>query len=228
MNNNENGQSAAKQILTKPIKGWEDLYTISSDGKVYSIRSGKYLKPRLSMDGYERVALCRGRNYRREYRVHRLVAEAFIDNPNNLPQVNHKDFNKLNNYIENLEWCTNYENARYSIENNRPGFGNQQSERSSNTGRFIDYKVYTFTNVFNNNQFSIIGINNVLKQFGCGKKTFLANVVKYCNTGAYVKHGLFKGLRIDSEYLKVQRLVDNDVPSSEGKCGTSQVDEDIV
>lgn len=228
MNNNKNGQSAAKQILVKPIKGWENLYTISSDGKVFSIRSGKYLKPRLSMDGYERVALCRGRNYTREYRVHRLVAEAFIDNPDNLPQVNHKDFNVRNNYFENLEWCTNKDNAHYSMDANRKGFGNQENNRSSDTGRFINCKAYTFTNVYNNKSFTIIGIKNVLSQFGCSKKTFLANVVKYVNTGAYVKQGLFKGLKIDSEYLKVQRLVDNDVPSSEGKCGTSHVDEDIV
>jgi hypothetical protein len=226
--NNKNGQSAAKQILVKPIKGWEDLYTISSDGKVFSIRTGKYLKPRLSMDGYERVALCRGRNYRREYRVHRLVAEAFIENPNNLPQVNHKDFNVKNNCLENLEWVTNKENAEYSINAGREGFGNKRTNRSSATGRFIDYKAYTFTNVYNNESFTIIGIKNVLKQFGCPKKTFLANVVKYANTGAYVKQGLFKGLKIDSEYLKVQRLVDNDVLSSERKCGTSQADEDIV
>ena len=225
--NNENGQSAAKQILVKPIKGWEDLYTISSDGKVFSIRSNKYLKPRLSMDGYERVALCRG-NYRREYRIHRLVAEAFLENPDNLPQVNHKDFNTRNNYLENLEWCTNKENTEYSIRNNRKGFGNQILDREVYGGTFKACKAYTFTNVFNNKSFTIIGIKSVLSQFGCSKKTFLANVVKYCNTGAYVKQGLFKGLRIDSEYLKVQRLVDDDVPSSEGKCGTSNVDEDIV
>lgn len=226
--NNENGQSAAKQILVKPIKGWEDLYTISSDGKVFSIRSQKYLKPRLSMDGYERVALSRGRGYRREYRVHRLVAEAFIENPNNLPQVNHKDFNVRNNCLENLEWCSNYDNAHYSMNNDRHGFGKNPGIRDPKSGRFDACKAYTFTNVYNNKSFTIIGIKNVLSQFGCPKKTFLANVVKYCNTGAYVKQGLFKGLRIDSEYLKVQRLVDNDVPSSEGKCGTSHVDEDIV
>ena len=135
MENNKNGQSAAEQILVKPIKGWEGLYTISSDGRVYSIRSGIYLKPRLSLDGYERVALCNG-SIRREYRVHRLVAEAFLDNPNNLPQINHKDFNTLNNYLDNLEWCTNYDNAHYSIAANRVGFGNQQSSRGNN-GRFI-------------------------------------------------------------------------------------------
>lgn len=80
------------------------------------------------MDGYERVALCRdGKNY--EMRVHRLVAEAFIDNPNNLPQVNHKDFNRRNNVFTNLEWCDDYTNTHYSISNNRAGYGNQQFVR---------------------------------------------------------------------------------------------------
>ena len=146
--NIENGQSAAEQILTKPIKGWEDKYTISSDGKVYSIRSGKFLKPRLSMDGYERVALCDG-PIRREYRIHRLVAEAFVENPQNLPQINHKDFNKLNNYVTNLEWCDDYYNTHYSINSGRSGFGNQKSVRGTD-GQFKSCKAYTFTNVYNN------------------------------------------------------------------------------
>jgi len=225
--NNENGQSAAKQILTKPIPGWEDLYTISSDGRVFSIRSNKYLKPRMSIDGYERVALCRGRSYRREYRVHRLVAESFLENPNNLPQVNHKDFNRANNFVQNLEWCTNYDNAHYSISNGRNGY-DRPSLRNNNTGRFTICKAYTFTNIYNNKSFTIIGIQNVASQFGCTKANASAILHKYENTGAFVKNGYLKGLKIDSEYLKVQRLVDNDVPLSEGKCGTSQVDEDIV
>ena len=215
MNNIENGQSAAKQVLIKPIKGWEDKYLIYSDGRVYSLLRGKFLTPRLSMDGYERVCLFNdGKRY--EYRVHRLVAENFIENPDNLPQVNHKDFNRRNNWLYNLEWCTNYENVHYSIDNNRKGFGQNA------------IKVYTFTNVFNNKQFTIIGIKNVAKQFGCSEKNFKAIITKYANTGAYVKQGIFKGLRVDSEYLKVQRLVDNDVASSEAKCETSHVDEDIV
>ena len=166
------------------------------------------------MDGYERVALSsNGKRY--EYRVSRLVAEAFVENPNNLPQVNHKDYNTKNNWYENLEWCDNYTNFHYSYD----------------AGRFMtkrQYKVYTFTNVFNGEAFSIIGITNVAKKFASSKKNFKAVIKKYANTGMYVKQGIFKGLRIDSEYLEVQRLENNLVGSSEPKCGTPIKGEDIV
>ena len=214
MKNNENGQSAAKQIILKDVKGFEGLYKISNDGKVWSEYKKDFLKPRLSMDGYERVALSsNGKRY--EYRVSRLVAEAFVENPNNLPQVNHKDYNTKNNWYENLEWCDNYTNSHYSYD----------------AGRFMtkrQYKVYTFTNVFNGEAFSIIGITNVAKKFVSSKKNFKAVIKKYANTGMYVKQGIFKGLRIDSEYLEVQRLESNLVDSSESKCGTPIKGEDIV
>lgn len=211
---NKNGQSAAKQVTWKPIKNWEDLYEVSEDGQVYSIRRGKCLKPRMSLDGYKRVCLFKdGKGY--EYRVARLVAEAFVENPENKSQVNHKDYNRMNDIFTNLEWCSNYENAHYSYD----------------AGKYMipeNFKVYTFTNVYNGKTFSIIGISNVAKQFGCSKKNFKALITSYANTGKYVKQGLFKGLRIDSEYLKVQRLESDLVASSEAKCGTSLQEEDIV
>ena len=203
----ENGQSAAKQIERKPIKGWEGLYEITSNGEVFSLRKGIYLKPRLSMDGYKRVCLCDD-NKRREYRVARLVAETFIENPENKPQVNHKDYNRQNDCMDNLEWVTNYENALYSYDNNK----------FNNLGT---YKAYTFTNVYNGRAFTIVGINNVAKQFHCTAKNFKAILTKYNNTGAFVKQGIFKGLRVDSEYLKVQRLSQSGVESSDSKCKAS-------
>lgn len=212
--NNENGQSAAKQILTKPIKGWEDKYSITNDGRVYSYFSNKYLKPVFDKDCYATVNLSRD-NVVRKYKIHRLVAETFVDNPNNKQEVNHKDFNRSNNWFENLEWVTQEENDDWS-------------KLHGHNGRYDIQKAYTFTNVFNGNSFTILGFKNVLKQFGGSKRNFIDRVQKYANTGAYIKYGRFKGLRIDTEDLKVQRLVSNDVPSSEGKCGTSQVDEDIV
>ncbi len=214
MNNDKNWQSAAKRIDMKPIKGWESLYSITQTGEVYSIRNNKFLKSRLSMDGYKRVCLCDD-SKRYEFRVARLVADAFIDNPENKPQVNHIDYNRINDYVDNLEWCTNLENSLYS-------FDADKFEKPEN------YKVYTFTNVYNGNRFSIIGITNVAKQFGCSNKNFKALIYKYANTEMYIKQGIFKGLRIDSEYLKVQRLSLLGVDSSESKCGTSLMDEDIV
>lgn len=207
MNNNEKWQSAAKQIIMKPIKGFEELYSITEDGNVYSIRRNKFLKPRLSMDGYKRVCLCDDTK-RYEFRIARLVADAFVSNPENKEQVNHKDYNRLNDAVDNLEWCSNYENSHYSFDNNRFSIPK-------------DYKVYTFTNIYNNKSFSIIGMANVAKQFGCSRKNFNAIVTKYTNTGKYVKQGFFKGLRVDSEYLKVQRLSQMGVGSSESKCETS-------
>lgn len=206
----KNGQSAAKQIERKPIRGWEGLYEITNNGKVYSLKRGIYLKPRLSMDGYQRVCLC-DNNKRREYRVARLVAEAFIENPLNKPEINHKDFNRKNDVVDNLEWSTNYENAHYSYDNKRYKIP-------------TNYKAYTFTNVYNGKAFTIIGINNVAKQFHCTAKNFKAIIVKYANTGCFVKQGIFKGLRVDSEYLKVQRLSQSGVDSSESKCKESLKD----
>lgn len=210
----KNGKSAAKQIEMKPIVGWEGLYEITEDGKVYSLKRNIFLKPRLSMDGYNRVCLCNNK-FRREYRVARLVAEAFLEKPVDKTQVNHKDYNRQNDTMDNLEWVTDYENTYYSFKEDR----------------FLipeTYKVYTFTNVYNGKAFSIIGINNVAKQFHCTAKNFKAIICKYANTGMYVKQGIFKGLRVDSEYLKVQRLSQSGVGSSDPKCKASLQDEDIV
>ncbi len=89
----------------KDIKGYEGLYSITSCGKVYSYIKNRFLKPYYNGSGYFRVSL-KGK----QKAVHRLVAEAYIDNPKNLPEVNHKDLNKENNCINNLEWCDRQEN----------------------------------------------------------------------------------------------------------------------
>ena len=212
--NKENRQSAAKQIEMKFIPGWENYYSITNDGKVYSHKRGKFLKPRISMDGYNRVALTK-EGYRREYRIARLVAMSYIREPKEDEQVNHKDYNRVNDVLENLEWVTPSENIKYSFDNSRYVIPES-------------VKAYTFTNIYNGKSFTIIGIKNVAKQFGSSSKNFKACLTKYANTGMYVKQGFFKGLKIDSEYLKVQRLSHSGVESSDSKCGTSQADEDIV
>ena len=104
----------------KPVVGYEGLYMVSNWGRVKSIKFGKerILKPVTNSSGYLLVGLYKN-NIEKKYSVHRLVAEAFIPNPYNLPQVNHRDENKLNNNVDNLEWCTNEYNINYGTRTER-------------------------------------------------------------------------------------------------------------
>lgn len=96
------------QVIPYPL---DKNYLIYSDGRIFSKKSNRFLKPTLNKkNGYLYVSL--GRKLPKKY-VHRLVAECFISNPNNLPQVNHKDENKQNNNVNNLEWCTQNYNLCY-------------------------------------------------------------------------------------------------------------------
>lgn len=94
-------------------------YIVSSDGKVYSASTyspsyyHKEISQRLNSDGYLQVTVGKT-GHRSQYRVHRMVAEAFVPNPNNLPEVNHKDYDRTNNNADNLEWCTHADNVAHS------------------------------------------------------------------------------------------------------------------
>ena len=97
-----------------PIKGYEGLYEVSDYGRVKSLKFGKerILKPRRDKDGYLFVTLYKNGDHK-TCKVHRLVAQTFIPNPDNLPQVNHKDEDKENNSVQNLEWCDRKYNYNY-------------------------------------------------------------------------------------------------------------------
>lgn len=116
-------------------------YIVSSDGHIYSTHNSqrstyhKEIKQRANVDGY--MVITTGKTgTRRMMSVHRIVAEAFVPNPNNLPEVNHIDCNRANNCADNLEWCTHFDNIQYSIKMgnhicttdisgaNNPNFGN--------------------------------------------------------------------------------------------------------
>jgi hypothetical protein len=92
----------------------KDYYLITEDGNIYSLISDKYLKPKLSKDGYYEISLQSDRkNQKRVYvRIHRLVAYQFVPNPNNYPVVDHLDAKKTHNHYTNLEWVTILENTR--------------------------------------------------------------------------------------------------------------------
>lgn len=102
----------------KDIKGFEGLYQISSQGRIKSFLSGKWkLRSIKDRSGdYLRINLYKGKGRETTKSVHRLVAEAFIPNPNKYPCINHIDMNKQNNNIENLEWCSYKENNKKARE----------------------------------------------------------------------------------------------------------------
>lgn len=96
----------------KDIEGYDGRYQVSNQGHIRS-RNG-ILKAQINHKGYCVIRLSKGRLHKHSYSLHRLVASYFIDNPLNLPQVNHKDGNKTNNTVSNLEWCDNLYNQRHS------------------------------------------------------------------------------------------------------------------
>lgn len=104
----------------KDIKDFEGLYAITSCGRVWSYRKQKFLQPNTDKDGYLYVVLSVNQK-RKTVKIHRLVANAYIQNDNNFTQVNHRDENKQNNCVNNLEWCDSKYNDNYGTRNKRMG-----------------------------------------------------------------------------------------------------------
>ena len=116
-----------KNEIWKDIKGYERLYQVSNLGDIKSLKrnvyagNGKYRwqyerilsKKKTNGNGYITVSLYKNNDVQNRY-VHKIVAETFISNPNNYKYINHKDENKANNYVDNLEWCTARYNCTYN------------------------------------------------------------------------------------------------------------------
>ena len=155
----------------KDVVGFESLFLVSNFGEVYSKRSSKILKQNLHNNGYFTIATkIGGRNGKDVcFKVHRLVATAFLPNIENKPYVNHIDGVKTNNNVNNLEWCTAKENTDHAIR----------------TG-LLDYSKRSVVKVLNEDQISFIkekykpfcrefGSKSLAKMFGVSKST----IVKY-------------------------------------------------
>lgn len=131
--------------VRKPIPGYEGLYEVDECGRVFSSKSGKQKKQTLTDKGYKTVSLYKDGKYK-NMKVHRAVAMAFIDNPNNYPVVNHKDEDKTNNFVENLEWCTQRDNLVYGTARNRASEKLRGRERPESFRAVMREKIKAYQN----------------------------------------------------------------------------------
>ncbi len=195
-------------------------YNVSNYGRIIGLSSGKLLKTRLNQDGYVEITLGKNSEGRISERVHRLVAKLFVDNPNNLPEVNHKDFNRTNNYYENLEWTTHIDNIAYTVKNNRhatangrfsgknnPNYGNKKlsikyknnpelakellSRSKEQNGRAKKVKLYDINKVFIK-EFNYIG--------ACAEYLIKNNFTK-ANIDS-IRANITNSIKIDRPYLR--------------------------
>lgn len=120
-----------EEEIWKPIEGYEELYLISSYGRIWNELKNKIMNGYLN-HGYLSINL-RKNNTGKPYMIHRLVGFHFIPNPHNYPQINHKDECKTNNKVDNLEWCTSKYNNNYGTRNERISKKNKNKPKSYET-----------------------------------------------------------------------------------------------
>lgn len=136
----------------RPVVGYEQFYEVSSLGRVRSfdrevngkygnvaIKKGKLIQPMFSHGKYHQVNLyCNGKN--NTQKVHRLVAKAFLPNPNNYDQVNHKNLIKTDNRVENLEWCSARQNMHHMMDNGKMAKGEGKKLAKLNESQVIEIR----------------------------------------------------------------------------------------
>ena len=121
----------------KDIKGYEGLYAITEDGQVWSYRRKIYLAQRYDKNGYKRITLRKDGDMKTHF-IHRLVAEAYVPNPENKETVNHMDECKENNHYTNLSWMTRAENISYGTRNERAAAAVRKPVRCVETGEVFE------------------------------------------------------------------------------------------
>ena len=154
--------------MLKQIPNYEGVYEIDEVGNIYSLpRKGtafykRKISTKINKYGYEQCSLMKNGEMK-TFLVHRLVAMAFIENEDNLPQVNHKNGNKSDNRVENLEWCTISQNTKHAFDNNLGGFKktvlNNLSKMNENSYRKVVLTKVGETVEFNSTREASIFLN---------------------------------------------------------------------
>nr|DAG76202.1 MAG TPA: homing endonuclease [Caudoviricetes sp.] len=184
-----NGQSAGKQVVFKELpvnlNGFEKKYKITNDGRIYSECLGDFIKPFYSKGGYVRVKLNYG-DRSKKFMMHRLVAMAFIPNPDNKPVVDHINRNRADNRVENLQWVTTKENCELAVE---------RGSKDSMLYRFINTKTGEILEFSNRHK--------MLKHFGKFCLRYLRQIASGVRTSM---SGMFADYVVERIPLKPQRL----------------------
>lgn len=172
-------QGGIEMETWKSVVGYEGLYEVSDLGRVKSLWYGRerILKPGKSNKGYLYVVLCKDGETKKTLHIHRLVAEAFIPNPNNLETVNHKDEVKTNNVATNLEWLSMKDNDNYGTRNNRVAEAKSKQVRMFNksTGELLA----TFPSTVEAGRVTGIVQQNISKCCNGGRKSAGGYVWRY-------------------------------------------------
>lgn len=187
--------------MYKDVIGYEGEYQITESGVVRSLdrlcvdslgrkrfRKGVVLSPDIAQNGYYRVTLASS-GKKKQFYLHRLIAIHFMENPDNLPQINHKDGNKLNNSLDNLEWCTVQENTihAYKLGLIKPASGKDHHNYQKTGSKHERAKKVLGTNI----------ITGATKEYGALVETkkdgFTASEVsRCCNRGGIHKGHTFE------------------------------------
>ena len=170
--------------IWKDIKDYEELYQVSNFGRVKSLYTNRILKgSKNNRGGYLKVSLCKN-NIKSTKTIHRLVAQAFISNPENKPQVNHIDEYKTNNMVSNLEWST-------SKENNNHGTHNERASKAISKSNSI---AIIATNLKTDESTEFYGTRECARQLGLHDSN-ITHVLKgrYKQTGGYTFKYLNEG-----------------------------------
>jgi hypothetical protein len=144
-------------MAMKDIEGYEGLYDVTDDGKVWSYRTNKYLKSDLNNTGYSLIGLYKD-GKRKRCLLHRLVAQAYCDNTDSKLEVNHVDGDKTNNCASNLQWTTAAENSQHAWDNGLRTATKAHREAVGKTGlstrKFNDAEVKYIRRMFTDFGFS--------------------------------------------------------------------------